>query len=108
MATFAWCPRLGALVCRCRTSCEAPLSGAFGRRVRRAKGFVARDARRREMVTASGRQIAAHRGPQQKPESAASHERRRRDADLWVAPEQQRRAAPERSEGGVIAPPVGL
>ena len=56
-----------------------------GRRGRRAKGFVARDARRREMAAACGRQIAAHRGPQQKPASAASHERRRRDADLWAA-----------------------
>jgi hypothetical protein len=61
------------------------LSRSFCRRARRAKGFVARAARRRQMVPACGRQITAYRGPQQTPESAASSERRRRDADLWAA-----------------------
>jgi hypothetical protein len=43
-----------------------PPPGTHGRRGAVAEGLVARAARRREMVRAYARQIAAYRGPQQR------------------------------------------
>jgi len=49
---------------------ESPL-GAPSRRGAVAEGLVARHARRRDMAVACDRQIAAYRGPQQRPAAAA-------------------------------------
>ncbi len=79
-----------------------------GRGARRASSRGPRDGVRWPLAREG--QIATHRGPQQKPDSAASHERRRRDADLWDA---ARAAAPrgavakrrrrDRAAGGPMA-----
>jgi hypothetical protein len=50
------------------------------------------------------RQIAAHRWPQQKPESASTVSAAGATPTSGLLPEQQRLAATERSEGGAIAP----
>jgi len=44
-----------------------PSPGALSRRGAVAEGLVARAARRREMAVACDRQVAAYRGPQQRP-----------------------------------------
>jgi hypothetical protein len=81
-----------------RTACEQYQSATAG-----VKGFVARVARRCEMASARRRQIAADRGPQQKPGNDSGRTRndgptrarsRRADRPRTRAPQAPRRPRP--------------
>ena len=60
------------------------------------------------MVPARGRQMTAHRGPQQEPERAAGWSTAGAAPTSGLQHNQQRPAESECNDDSAIAPPVGL